>query len=155
MCYWLITDTGKFFSKSLVEHVICDDYLNQDKIREINNFNWKLNNLLNNDNFMMEGDGKFQSMYLEDIDDDPMFNPGIAYPGLELPAEDYGDMVTKERPDKDNLDDEAINKYINVELIFGVGTNNERKGHMIKCSQGLDSKPISCAYSNPFFDTRE
>ena len=28
MCYWLITDSGKLGSKTLVEHVILDDYLN-------------------------------------------------------------------------------------------------------------------------------
>ena len=97
---------------------------------------------------MINGDSKFQSMYLEDIDDNPMFNPGIAYPGLEPPAEDYGDMVTEEQPDEDDLDDEVIDKYINVELIFGISTNNEIKGSMIKCSWGLDSEPFSHAHSN-------
>ena len=86
--------------------------------------------LLNDDNFMLDGDGEFHSMYLEDIDDSPVFNPGIAHPRLELPAEDYGDMVTKEQPDKDDLENKAINKYINAELIFSVSTNNERKGCM-------------------------
>ena len=28
MCYWLITDSGKLVSKTLVGHVIRDDYLN-------------------------------------------------------------------------------------------------------------------------------
>ena len=126
LCYWLITDSGKLISKSSVEHVICDDYLNEDKKKEINNFNRKakLNDLLNVKNFMLKGNGKFQSMYLEDIDNNPVFNPSIAYPGVELTAEDYGDMVTKEWPDEDNLDNEVIEKYINVELIFGIGTNN-------------------------------
>ena len=35
-------------------------------------------------------------MYLDDIEDDPVFNPGVMYPGIELPVEDYGDMVVKE-----------------------------------------------------------
>ena len=53
----------------------------------------------------------------------------------------------------DNLDNEAIDKYINAELIFSISTNNERKGCMIKCSWGLDGEPISLAHSNSFFDT--
>ena len=28
MCYWLITESGKLVSKTSVEHVILDDYLN-------------------------------------------------------------------------------------------------------------------------------
>ena len=96
LCYWLITDAGKLISKSSVEHVIHDNYLNEDKKKEINNFNRKLDDLLNDENFMLEGNGEFQSMYLEDIDDDPVYNPGIAYPGVEPTAENYRDMVTKE-----------------------------------------------------------
>jgi hypothetical protein len=33
-------------------------------------------------------------------------------------------MVTPERPEDD--DEEAIDKYLNVELIMNTGTNNER-----------------------------
>ena len=84
MCYWLITDAGKLILKSSVEHVICDDYLNKDKKKEIDDFYRKLDDLLNNKNFMLEGDGGFQSMYLEDIDDDPVFNPGITYPAHQV-----------------------------------------------------------------------
>jgi hypothetical protein len=68
-------------------------------------------------------------------------------------AEDYGDMHTDERPG-DN-DEEAIDKYLNVELIMNMGTNDERRGHVIKRTRGLDGKPIGRAHANPLFDTRE
>jgi hypothetical protein len=67
--------------------------------------------------------------------------------------EDYGDMHTDDRPDDD--DKEAVNNYLNVELIMNMGTNDERWGRVVKRSRGLDSEPIGCAHANPLFDTRE
>ncbi len=52
-------------------------------------------------------------------------------------------------------DKEAIDKYLNVELIMDVGTNNEWWGCVVKWSWGLEGEPIGCAHSNPLFDTRE
>ena len=94
LCYWLINDTGKLISKSSVKHVICDNYLNEDKKKQIKDFNRKLDDLLNDENFTLDKDGKFDSMYLEEIDDDPVFNPGVTHPGIEPMEEDYGDMIT-------------------------------------------------------------
>ena len=88
LCYWLIMDTGKIISKSSVEHVTCDDYLNEDRKQQINNFKQKLSDLLCADNFQLDGDGEFNSMYLDDIEDDPVFNPGVMYPGIEPPVEE-------------------------------------------------------------------
>jgi hypothetical protein len=73
---------------------------------------------------VVEGEGEFDSMYLDDIDDD--VNPGIIHADEDhnMPsAEDYGDMHTDERPEDD--DEEAIDKYLNVELIMNMGTNDE------------------------------
>ena len=39
-------------------------------------------------------------------------------------------------------DKEAIDKYLNVELIMNMGTNDERHGHVVKRSWGLDGDPI-------------
>ena len=49
----------------------------------------------------------------------------------------------------------SINKYLNAELIFGIGMNSERQGRVIKHSWGLDGNPIGHVHSNPLFDTRE
>ena len=48
-----------------------------------------------------------------------------------------------------------IGKYLNAELIFGISTNSERQGHVIKHSWGLDGNPIRHVHSNPLFDTHE
>jgi hypothetical protein len=105
---------------------------------------------LNDENFQLDGAGKYGTMYLVDIDDDPNFNPGVTYPGIEPPIEDYGDMAIEEDDDK-----EAIDMYLNAELILGVGTNDKRRGRVIKQTLGLDGKPIGRSHTNPFFDTLE
>ena len=49
----------------------------------------------------------------------------------------------------------AVDKYINMELIFDVGTDGERCGVVKKRSRGLDGRPIGRAHTNPMFDSRE
>ena len=108
-----------------MDHITHDDYLNKDKKKQINNFNKILKDLLSNDNFQLDGNSEFDSMYLEDIEDDSIFNPGVMYPGIEPTVEDYGDMIVEEQPNEVDLDDDTIDKYLNMELILSVGTNNE------------------------------
>jgi hypothetical protein len=107
LSYWLITESGKIISKTSVEHVTRDDYLQTDKKKaEIDKFNRRLEESLDDANFVVEGEGEFDSMYLEDIDDDTN-PPGVTHEeDKHTPsAEDYGDMYTDKRPEDD--DEEA------------------------------------------------
>jgi hypothetical protein len=139
MCYWLITESGQIISKSSVEHVTQDDYLQEDTKKHIEEFNRKLEERLDDANFTLEGDEDVDLAYLEDIEADE--NPGVNVEGGVMPsAEEYDDMVTEERPEDD--DEEAIDKYLNMELIMDVGTENERRGRVVKRSRGLEGEPI-------------
>ena len=73
--------------------------------------------------------------------------------GITPTDEDYGDMITRERPEAE--DEEAVDKYLNVELILDVWSANKRRGRVAKRSRGLDSEAVGRAHANPFFDTRE
>jgi hypothetical protein len=42
-----------------------------------------------------------------------------------------------------------------MELTLGVGTDDKRRGRVVKRSKGIGGDPIGRAHSNPFFDTRE
>jgi hypothetical protein len=54
---------------SSVQHVVThDDYLREDKQKEIEVFNQKLKECLDDENFVVPGNG-FADMFLEDIDD--------------------------------------------------------------------------------------
>ena len=48
-----------------------------------------------------------------------------------------------------------IDKYLNMNLIFDVGTNDEHRGTMVKSSQGTYGRYIGQLHTNSFFDTRE
>ena len=124
MCYWLIKDSGKVISKISVEHVTHDDsYLQDDTKTQIDQFNQRLEESLDDANFAIDGKGEFKSMYLEDVDDDD--NPDIhCRDDLNTPTNnEYDDMILEARPEDDN--EEAVDKYLNVELIMDVGMNDE------------------------------
>jgi hypothetical protein len=153
LSYWLITESGKIISKTSVEHVTRDDYLQADQKAIIDTFNTQLGESLDDANFMVDGEGEFESMYLDDVDDN--LNSGVTRADDQTTPStaDYGDMNTDERPDDE--DEDAVDKYLNVELIMNMGTNDERRGRVIKRSRGLDGESVGRAHANPLFDTRE
>jgi hypothetical protein len=75
LSYWLITESGKIISKTSVNQVTRDDYLQMDKKQEIEEFNHQLEASLDDANFIINGNGEFNSLYLEDTDDD--YNSGV------------------------------------------------------------------------------
>ena len=87
-------------------------------------------------------------MYLDNIKLDKCDNSGIAHSDSITPtAEDYGDMSTDDRPEAD--EEEAVDKYLNAELIFNLGTNNELCGCVVKQLRELEGR----LNANPLFDT--
>ena len=79
-------------------------------------------------NFIVDGESEFVSLYLQGILDDDL-NSGVRHEkdkttrSMPSSSKDNGNMHTNERPE-DN-DDEAVDKYLNVELIINMGTNDE------------------------------
>ena len=59
-----------------IEHVTHNDNLQTDKKAKIEEFNMRLEELLNDANFVVEGEGEYDSLYLDDIEDDGL-NPGV------------------------------------------------------------------------------
>jgi hypothetical protein len=122
-----------------------DNYLNDDVKRDIESFDRSVEEQLSDQNFMADpADGLY-------IQDEPDEVPN----GTARTEEDYGDMTTPDTLDADDINDEAINKYLNAELIFDVGTGSERIDRVVKRAKGTSGKPIGRANSNPLFDTRE
>ena len=81
-------------------------------------------------------------------------NPGVIQEDGNTPTIDkYDDMIVDERLEDD--EEEAIDKYLNVKLILGVGTNNEWCGRVVKCLWGPNGKPVGHAHDDHLFDTCE
>jgi hypothetical protein len=87
---------------------------------------------------------------LEDLDDEGIGT--MMEDGITPTEEEYG-MIVEEHP-KAN-DEEALDKYLNMELRMGTGTDDERWRWVIKCAKGIGGEPVGHAHANPFFDTRE
>jgi hypothetical protein len=151
LCYWLVTDSGQVVSKTLVEHVTRDDYLHEDIKKQIEDFDKKLKGCLDDSNFILQGEDNVDLRFLEDIVDDNGIG-AIREKGIMPTGEEYGDMLVEEYPEED---DEAINKYLNMELTLGIGTDDKRQGQVVKQSKGISGDPIGHAHCNPFFDMRE
>ena len=135
LSYWLITESSKIISKTSVEHVTQDNYLQVEIKVEIDWFNRCIKESLDDANFVVDGEGEFNNMYLENIDDEnhlgiwhanDLNTPTATEYDLNTPtAMEYDDIHTDDRPNDDDDEEEAIDKYLNVELIMGIGTNDE------------------------------
>jgi hypothetical protein len=89
--------------------------------------------------------------FLEGLVDDDGINAMAE--GDNTPThEEYGDMLVDQFP---NQDEEAMDKYLNMELTMAIGMDNERWGGVVTCLRGIGGEPIGHAHSNPFFDMRE
>jgi hypothetical protein len=56
LCYWIVTDSGQVVSKTSVEHVTCNDYLNEDTKAKVKEFENKLGERLDEFNFILQGE---------------------------------------------------------------------------------------------------
>jgi hypothetical protein len=83
---------------------------------------------LDDSNFILQGEDNVDLRFLGDIVDDNGIG-AIGEKGITPTGEEYGDMLVKEHPEED---DEAIDKYLNMELTLGVGTDDERWGRVVK-----------------------
>ena len=77
--------------------------------------------------------------FLEDVEIDDSSRVTTKH-GIAPDDADYRDMLKGERPKDD--EEEAIDCYLNMELIIDVGTSGERSGRVIKQSQGLGGEAI-------------
>jgi hypothetical protein len=124
LCYWLVTDSRQVVSKTLVEHVTHNDYLHEDIKKQIEDFDKKLKGRLDDSNFILQGEDNVDLRFLEDIVDDNGIG-AIGEKGITPTGEEYGDMLVEEHPEED---DEAIDKYLNMELTLGIATDDKRWG---------------------------
>ena len=91
MCYWLITDSGKLVSKTSVVHVICDDYLNTEVKKKIDEFNEKLDKRLDYTKLIIEDSPHYTNL---DYDDENHNHGVIKNHGITPSNDEYGDILT-------------------------------------------------------------
>ncbi|KAI2501062.1 Reverse transcriptase (RNA-dependent DNA polymerase) [Fragilaria crotonensis] len=114
----------KVIARTTVQHVVREDYLNDDIRREIERFDQVVNERLSDQNFMAEGHDGF---YIQD----ELTDTATSVTPIPDDVND-GEMPFPDSLEADDIDDELLDKYLNAELIFDVGTGNERKGRVVK-----------------------
>jgi hypothetical protein len=151
LCYWIVTDSGQVVSKTLVEHVTHEDDSSEDTKGKVKDFEKKLRECFDDSNFILQGEDGIDLKMLKDINDDGTGT--MVEDGITLMEEEYDGMIVEEHPEADNED--AVDRYLNMELRMGVGTDDDRWGQVIKCAKGIGGEPVGHAHANPFFDMRE
>ena len=95
-------------------------------------------------------DGKFDFIIPEE---DLIRNLGVKYASNVMSTdEEYDDTIVKGWP---NDEDEVINKYLNINLIFDIVTNNKRCRTVVKRLRVLYGIVIGRSHANPLFYTFE
>ena len=95
LCYWLLPESGKVIARTTVQHVVRDDHLNDNTIREIERFDRAVEERMSDHNFIVDEPNGF---YIQDELDDPLT-------GVINAEENYGDMIVPEAMDADDIDD--------------------------------------------------
>jgi hypothetical protein len=126
-----------------------EDLLNEDVRQQVEEFDHNVDKRLNDRGFMAQDPGA--TFFLQD-EDNTSDTGGVTTTPTE---EEYGDMLTTGTLEADDVNDETLDKYLNAELIFGMGTGAERRGRVIKRAKGTTGQPIGRGHANPLFDTKE
>jgi hypothetical protein len=107
-----------------VEHVTRDDNLNEDTKAKVKEFKKKLGEHLDDSNFILQQEDNVDLKMLEDLDDEGI-GP-VMEDGITLTEEEYDGMIVEEHPEAN--DEEALDKYLNMELMMGTGMDDESWG---------------------------
>jgi hypothetical protein len=149
LCYWLLLSNGSILARTTVQHVTREDWLNEEAKEQINRYDQAVDERLDNANFVID-EPNLANFYIDDED------PNDELPNMVVPDDaEYDNMLVDDKPERDDLTEELVDKYIGTELILGVGLGNERRGRVTKRAKGLYGEEIRRAHSNPLFDTRE
>ena len=119
--------------------------MNQDIKQQIDEFNAKLTERLNDTNFIMNND---MSKPLDIYDDD---NRDADDDGLQ-------EDETNSMPEAEDLDVETLDKYIGTTFLLDPARNENNvatKVKVIRQNTDFNGRPIGKANNNPLLDTRE
>jgi hypothetical protein len=123
--------------------------LNEDTKAKVKDIEKKLREHLDDSNFILQGEDGVYLKMLEDLDNEGI--GAMVEDEITPTKEEYDDMIVEECPEAD--DEEAVDKYLNMELRMGARTDDERWGQVIKHAKGIGGEPVGHAHTNPFFDT--
>ena len=150
MCYWVMTVSRTVVSRNSVEHVTRDDMLDLTTVVRINRFDKALEERLNGTNLTNE---EASDMCIDNIDEADKAAHGD---GSNTPSDDeYAEMLPEDRPDCDDLDVDAYDKYIGAEVLMDVKGEGSRWDTVKRRVRNDDGTVVGTNHQNPLMDTRE
>ncbi len=111
-------------ARATVQHIVRDDYLDDDVKCNFESFNQSVEEQLSDQKFMADPPEGF---YIQD-------KPDKVPNGIARTDEDYGDMIIPDTLDADDIHDNVIDKYLNAELMFDVTLGNKERNNQ-SCRQ--------------------
>ena len=150
MCYWLLTPSGQVIARTPVQHVVRTEMLDPDLKKLIDEFDAKVKERLNDANFQ-NPDGT--DLYMEDEDsaEEQAYGDGSKTPS----DAEYGDMLQEERPEADDIDSDAYDKFIGAEVNIDVAGEGPLRATVKRRATDYDGNFLGQAHRNPLLDTRE
>ena len=167
LCYWLIPVSGKPVAKTTVQHVTSEDLRNPEIKAQVDEFNKKLGERLNDENFRISDDFYVEDFYDEfDADGNNLTNYGRSGLDFYLNEDDpaYGDKentppdeeyeMSREKPEADDIDD--MDKYIGAKIVLDQNNPGNLATAVVKRRvTDFSGRPVGRAHINPMLDTRE
>ncbi|KAL7525879.1 hypothetical protein ACHAXR_001197, partial [Thalassiosira sp. AJA248-18] len=131
-----------------VQHVTTEDLRNPDVKRQVDTFNERLEEQLNDDNFHLPAND--YDFYLDDLYDDTAYGDASNTPT----DEEY--ELPEDRPEANDV--ESYDKFIGATFLLDPNKNDANvgtKAKVIKRATDYLGNPIGRANNNPLLDTRE
>ena len=156
MCYWLMPVSGIPIADTSVQHVTQDDMAKPGIKTQVDEFNAKLEERLDDTKFIISQDKV--EMDMDDIHDDINNNAATYGDGGRTPE----DTEEKEpRVEPGDVEPEIYDKYIGAEIILDHDEANEsnivtrQKATVVRRVVDESGTPVGSAHNNPLLDTRE
>lgn len=122
MCYWLIPVSGTLIADTTVQHVTTEDLKNPDVKRQVDTFNKRFEERLNDDNFHLPAND--YDFYLDDLYDDTAYGDASNTPT----DEEY--KMPEDRPEADDVD--SYDKFIGATFLIDPNKNDANVGTKAK-----------------------
>ena len=150
MCYWVLLVLVHVNSQTTVQHVTRDEPLDPSMAERVKKFDEDLDKRLDDTDSVNPEVGK---LYIGEMDhaDDVAHRDSSNTPS----DEEYANMKTEDRPEQDDVDDEAYDKYIVAEVILDVPGEGAWRATVKHRVENADGMKAGMYHRNPLMDTRE
>ena len=129
-------------------NVICTDLLYSYMKGRIDKFDKELEKRLDNKNFF---DDVGADSYIDNTDD---ANEASHMDGDNTPCDEkYGDTISKDFPEKGDIDNAASDNYVGAEVIMDVPGEDPRRENVRHCVEDLDRAKVGMYHWNLLMDT--